>query len=93
MDSLTNHIIRAVDIAEAAGTAVTMYPNQVRHLLNRIAELEQEINLLKAGAEKIEEMAEQFRCGEAAYELGHGIDDKLVGDTFRMGYAWRAYFD
>lgn len=41
MTDLKDHIVTAVEIAEAAGTAVTMYPNQVRYLLDRITVLEE----------------------------------------------------
>jgi len=44
---LFNHIVRAVEIAEAADTHVIMYPNQVRYLLNRIAELERVLGMVE----------------------------------------------
>lgn len=61
--------------------------------IEEIARLFDENKLLTAGAEKLEELVEQFKCGEVAYETGHEIDEKPVGDLFRIGYAWGAYYD
>lgn len=75
-----------------------------QHYKERVADLEERFTTelairnshianLEAGSAKLEEITEQFHNGHAAYELGHDIDERVVGDPFRIGYAWAAYYD
>jgi predicted nucleic acid-binding Zn-ribbon protein len=50
MTDLLDRIKTATDIAEAADTAVTMYPNQVRYLIDRIAVLEERVSSVEERA-------------------------------------------
>lgn len=77
MTDLKDHIITAVEIAEAAGTAVTMYPNQVRYLLDRITVLEERCNSLRTVLIAAIHALQSYAFGNQSVELAKMVVEKL----------------
>lgn len=88
-----NNFPRLLDAYEQQAAEIATHKALEIGMLRTAEQLTDENYLLKAGAEKLEELTEQFHMGHAAYELGKAIDEKPVGDLFRIGYAWAAYYD
>lgn len=82
MTNLLDHIKTAVEIAEKADTFVTMYPNQVRYLLDMINGHEKELDRLES-----ENAALRARVEELEAEIARLKEDR----TTRPGYQSITY--